>query len=59
MWQTCVYNYKWSVLSQNDLSAISEIFEGHNRIIQNNTFLMIPFSIYIIKEYFWSYDQKY
>ena len=26
--------------------------------MQNNTFVMISFSLYI-KEYFWSYDQKY
>ena len=31
----------WRDLSQNDLNAM------HNRIIQNNTFLMIPFSLYI------------
>ena len=49
----------WRVLSQNALSAIFDIFKvrapSYNT---NNTFLMIHCSLYI-KEYFWSYDQKY
>ena len=52
----------WRVLSQNGLSAIFEIFKVMAPLytIQNNTFLMIPFSLYMyIKEYFWSYDQKF
>ena len=65
IWQTIhtapsfmVKCYKWRVLLQNGLSAIFDLFKGHHCIIQNNTFLMIPFSLYI-NEYFWSYDQKY
>ena len=41
----------YEVLLQNGLSTSFDIFKGQHRIIQNNTFLMIPFSLYIT-EYF-------
>ena len=32
---------------KNEISTMFDNFKGHHRIIQNNTFLMIPFSLYI------------
>ena len=50
---------KWRVCSQKPISPFLSIFKyGHHRIIQKIIFKMIPRSLHI-KDYFWSYDQKY
>ena len=51
--------YIWRVCSQKPISPFLSIFKyGHHRIIQKIIFKMIPRSLHI-KNYFWSYDQKY
>ena len=49
----------WRVCPQKPISPFLQIFKyGHHRIIQKIIFKMIPRSLHI-KNYFWSYDQKY
>ena len=49
----------WRVCSQNPISPFLSILKyGHHRIIQKIIFKIIPRSLHI-KDYFWSYDQKY
>ena len=49
----------WRVCLQKPISPFLSIFKyGHHRIIQKKIFNMIPRSLHI-KDYFWSYVQKY
>ena len=50
--------YMKSLFAKTDKSIFVNFKYGHHRIIQKIIFKMIPRSLHI-KNYFWSYDQKY